>query len=380
VQSILVSTAKTVRRTTDTELGKAVHRYSAFSVPGLRERLFTLAFRGLVYPQIWEDPVIDMEALAIQPGDHVVAIASGGCNILSYLTASPARITALDLNHAHIALTQLKLTAAVKLPSYRHFANFFANAALSSNIRAFDLFIADHLDGASRRYWQTRDMIGRRRISAFSRGFYRTGLLGCFIGVSHFLARLLGVNVGALLKAQSIEEQREFFEKKIAPARKNWLLRLILKSPASLYGLGVPPSQYYALAGDDEGGIAEVIFKRIEKLAYGFALRDNYFAWQAFARSYDKSPNAPRPPYLQAKNFNDVRARAGRVDARQESMTDFLACSPARTIDCFVLLDAQDWMARGEWCWSQVIHVTTFFGWTRTTTNDCGLISGRQAV
>jgi S-adenosylmethionine-diacylglycerol 3-amino-3-carboxypropyl transferase len=139
VQSILVSTAKTVRRTTDTELGKAVHCYSAFSVPGLRERLFTLAFRGLVYPQIWEDPVIDMEALAIQPGDHVVAIASGGCNILSYLTASPARITALDLNHAHIALTQLKLTAAVKLPSYRHFANFFANAALSSKSRSWKL-------------------------------------------------------------------------------------------------------------------------------------------------------------------------------------------------------------------------------------------------
>ena len=44
-----------------------------------------------------------MEALEIQPDSHIVTIASGGCNVLSYLVANPARITAVDLNHAHIA-------------------------------------------------------------------------------------------------------------------------------------------------------------------------------------------------------------------------------------------------------------------------------------
>ena len=34
---------------------------------GLAERMFTWMFKGLVYPQIWEDPEVDMEALAIQP-------------------------------------------------------------------------------------------------------------------------------------------------------------------------------------------------------------------------------------------------------------------------------------------------------------------------
>ena len=46
------------------------------------ERLFTLAFKRLVYPQIWEDPVVDMQALDIGPGHEVIAIASGGCNVL----------------------------------------------------------------------------------------------------------------------------------------------------------------------------------------------------------------------------------------------------------------------------------------------------------
>ncbi len=77
----------------------AVHRHRHLSKQGLLERAFTFAFRGLVYAQIWEDPAVDMEALAITPDSHVVTIASGGCNVLSYLTADPAKITAVDLKH-----------------------------------------------------------------------------------------------------------------------------------------------------------------------------------------------------------------------------------------------------------------------------------------
>ena len=76
----------------------AVHRHEHLSKEGLLERAFTFAFRGLVYAQIWEDPEVDMEALAITPDSHIVTIASGGCNVLSYLTANPAKITAVDLN------------------------------------------------------------------------------------------------------------------------------------------------------------------------------------------------------------------------------------------------------------------------------------------
>ncbi|MBY0519576.1 MAG: DUF3419 family protein, partial [Sphingomonas sp.] len=67
----------------------AVHRHDHLSKQGLLERAFTFAFRGLVYAQIWEDPAVDLEALAVTPDCHIVQIASGGCNVLSYLTADP---------------------------------------------------------------------------------------------------------------------------------------------------------------------------------------------------------------------------------------------------------------------------------------------------
>jgi len=332
------------KRATISGLDKAVHRYRALTPSGLRERLFTALFQGLVYPQIWEDPLVDMEALAIRPGDHVVTIASGGCNVMSYLTADPGRITAVDLNHAHIALGRLKLAAARHLPSHRHFANFFVKADQRSNIRDFDTHVVQHLDVASRSYWQGRDLLGRRRIGAFARGFYRTGLLGRFIGMSHALGRLLGVDPAGITRATSLQEQQQFFDATLAPLFDHWLLRWLLKHPVSLYGLGIPPAQYAALAGDHTIGMPGVLRQRVEKLACGFPMKDNYFARQAFGRGYEATADSALPPYLEAGNFETIRDRAGRVDVRHESMTDFLGRSPDCSVDAFVLLDAQDWM------------------------------------
>ena len=69
---------KAARKATDAHLRAAVHRTTPLTRAGLLERAFTAAFSKLVYPQIWEDPVVDMEALGIGPGHEVIAIASGG--------------------------------------------------------------------------------------------------------------------------------------------------------------------------------------------------------------------------------------------------------------------------------------------------------------
>ena len=45
--------------------------------------------QGFVYNQIWEDPDVDLEALALQPHHTLITIASGGCNVLNYLAADP---------------------------------------------------------------------------------------------------------------------------------------------------------------------------------------------------------------------------------------------------------------------------------------------------
>ncbi len=341
-------TTHAVRRATIEGLDTAIHRSKALSKAGALERLFTLAFRGLVYPQIWEDPIVDMAALAIRPHDHIVTIASGSCNVLSYLVADPAKISAVDLNGAHIALGKLKLCALKHLPDYRSFFAFFGEADKSANVDAFRRHIQPRLDRISARYWTARRGFGRRRIEAFARNFYRYGLLGKAIGSGHLLGRAYGWKPEAILQAKTLEEQRAIFETTIAPIFDKGLARWLSRQPASLFGLGIPPSQYKKLSADMPGGIAAVLRHRLERLACDYDIQKNYFAWQAFGRRYARGNDDALPPYLQSRHFETVRGRVDRVDLRQRSMTEFLRSQRAASVDCVVLLDAQDWMSDAD--------------------------------
>ncbi|MDF1609448.1 DUF3419 family protein [Hoeflea sp. YIM 152468] len=334
----------------------AVVRGTALSSTGLLERAFSTAFRGLVYPQIWEDPLVDMEALALRPTDTLVTIASGSCNVLSYLSADPAEIIAVDLSPAHVALGKLKLAAATHLPDHTSFSNLFRHANLKSNIALYERHIRPHLDSKTRAYWDGRQANGRRRISRFSRGFYTTGLLGRFISAAHIIGKVYGVDPRDLLRMDSIEKQREFFHTRMAPVFDSRSFKALTSLRASLFGLGIPPAQYAALAGDGPDGMAGALKARTERLACGFPLKDNYFAWQAFGRGYQAGETASLPPYLEARNFQAIRRNASRVNIVNESITVLLASRPAASVDAFVLLDAQDWMTDSQLCelWAEI--------------------------
>ena len=327
---------------------------SGIGSTAIMERAFAFVFRGLVYPQIWEDPICDMEGLAIGKHDQVVTIASGGCNALSYLVANPSRVTAIDLNTAHVALNRLKQTALRELPDYAHFRRFFALADQATNVDAYFRYIAPALDPASRRYWEARDMLGRKRINLFARGFYRHGLLGKFIGLAHFMARIHGENPRAMLAAETLEEQRHLFETRLLPLFDKPLIRWLTNNPASLFGLGIPPAQYDKLANGKR--MADVLRERLGKLCCDFPLSENYFAWQALSRGYEPAPGASLPPYLEEQHYETMRARSRKVDVLHANMTTWLASREARSINRFVFLDAQDWMndTQINALWSQV--------------------------
>lgn len=328
----------------DLRLKQAVRRHRALSREGLLEQVFERLFRGLVYTQIWEDPEVDLEALALRPDSHIVTIASGGCNVLSYLTQDPSRITAVDLSRAHVALNRLKLVAASRLPSWEMFYRFFGAADDEANVAAYERLIAPHLDPRSRLYWDGRSLqqLGRRRISIFARNAYRHGVLGRFIGVTHALCRAYGVDLRELLGARTLEEQRQFFENTLAPLFDKRAVRWATANRLSLYGLGIPPAQYEALAGGTD--MRHVLRQRLERLTCGFSLEDNYFAWQAFGRGYADNGDGPLPLYLRREHFDAVRARVDRVEVLNRSITEYLSGCADGSRDRYVLLDAQDWM------------------------------------
>src|SRR6266700_702975 len=163
------------------------------------DRLLAFWFRRLVYTQIWEDPEADLAALQLPLGSTIVTISSGGCNALSYLTAQPAQVYAVDLNQAHLALLKLKLAGIRAFATYDEFWQFFGEAASRDNARLYRERLWPLLDAEARAYWDKRNVIGRPRYAYFTDGFYRHGMLGRFIGLAHLAAKIAGIDLQALL-------------------------------------------------------------------------------------------------------------------------------------------------------------------------------------
>ena len=151
-------------------------------------------------------------------------------------------------------------------------------------------------------------------------------------------------------------EQRRIFDSELAPLFRKRHIRWLLDKPSALFGLGIPPSQFTALKGD-EASMADVLLARLQRLACDFDLKDNYFAWQAFGRRYATNERAPLPPYLQREAFARLRKRASDMTVVHASFTEHLAARPSASIDAYVLLDAQDWMTDEQLgaLWSEIV-------------------------
>jgi S-adenosylmethionine-diacylglycerol 3-amino-3-carboxypropyl transferase len=310
------------------------------------DRLFAFWFRRLVYTQIWEDPEADLAALQLPVGSTIVTISSGGCNALSYLTARPAQVFAIDLNEAHLSLLKLKLAGLRAFSRYEEFWQFFGEATSPANDTLYRERLRPLLDEEARAYWDKRNLFGRRRHAYFTDGFYRHGMLGGFIGFAHLLARFARIDLTALLKGQPNAPERVQALARLHRLFHSPLARLITGTPALLFSLGIPPQQRDLLGGGEP--INEVLHERLLRLINGHPNETNYFAWQALQRRYHGPGDRCLPPYLQHRQFERMRDGAGLIIPVHANLRQFMEGLPARQIDAVVLLDSQDWMAPDE--------------------------------
>ncbi|MFZ0764873.1 MAG: BtaA family protein [Bradyrhizobium sp.] len=310
------------------------------------DRLFAFWFRRLVYTQIWEDPVADLAALVLPLGSTIVTISSGGCNALSYLTAQPAQVYAVDLNEAHLALLKLKIAGIRAFSSYSDFWQFFGAANAPGNSDLYRERLWPLLDTQARAYWDRRNLIGRPRHAYFTDGFYRHGMLGRFIGLAHVAAKLFGIDPELLLNGKPDAPARVEALNRLDRAFHSRLARLIMATPALLLSLGIPPRQR-ALLGVG-APLNDVLYKRLLRLIDGHPNETNYFAWQALHRGYAGPGDRCLPPYLQRHRYECMRNGAGLIIPHHASLRQFLESLPAREVDAVILLDSQDWMAIDE--------------------------------
>jgi len=334
---------------TDALLKEAVHYHPVATRRGAAERAFTLWFRGFVYNQIWEDPSVDVAALQLDDTSRILTISSGGCNVLHYLLHGPQKIVAIDLNTCHMSLTRLKLAAVANLASYEDFYNFFGRGSHQTNLENYEQHLRPQLDETTRKFWDTRQWLGtqfgRRRIGYFAGGLYEQAKLGNFLRFVHLMGRLTDRDPNRLLEARTMAEQEKIFNDVFAPFFDAPFIRWLGKLPATVFSLGIPPSQHQIMADESGGDIVNAFRKRVRKLACGFPLDENYFAWQAFGRRYDHDRRRAIPDYLRHDSYPVLKRNVGRVETHITSLAAYLETQPAGALNRFVLLDSQDWMS-----------------------------------
>lgn len=336
------------KRRTKALLANAVNNTSVFSRKGFLDRLFTKWFERLVYPQIWEDPEVDIKALQLNQNSRIFTISSGGCNVLNYLTQTPQSIEVVDLNETHIALIKLKLCAIQHLPSQEAFFDFFGRADLAKNRDRYEAYIKPNLDPETLNYWESRQYFwSQQRIDYFTDNFYRHGLLGTFIGMIHRVGKILGYDISKVMQARTFAEQQSLFNEHVAPIFDTRLMKFLCNRSVVMYSLGIPPSQFEEMAIESkqtQQGMHELLKQRARKLTCDFPLQDNYFAWQAYHRGYDTKRRLAIPRYLQQANFATLQSQFHKVNVTHISMTERLRDLPDNSLNAYLFLDAQDWM------------------------------------
>lgn len=332
------------------DLSSAISTSQTFSREGLLQRLFAVWFDAFVYNQIWEDPVVDLEALQLDNESRVLTISSGGCNALNYLLANPDSVTAVDLNKYHIYLLRLKVAAFRSLPDHEAVFRLFGTGRHDTNIESYERYIAASLDDDAREFWEGHNtlggFIGRKPISYFETGgLYEHSRNGYFLRFFHRFAQMMGLRPEKVLEARTAAEQQEFFDKYLDPFFDFWIIRMFGRLPITTFGLGIPPQQLTELKQDSgSDSLIDVYRKRTRRLACDFPIDKNYFAWQAFGRKYDTERRLAIPEYLRVEHFEALKDNVHRLFTVVGSVTDQIRSHACDTYNRFVFLDAQDWM------------------------------------
>jgi S-adenosylmethionine-diacylglycerol 3-amino-3-carboxypropyl transferase len=137
------------------------------------------------------------------------------------------------------------------------------------------------------------------------------------------------------------------------------LIRSISRMPIILYSLGVPPQQFEQVRKECDGQLHELFRDRVYRMACQFPIEENYFAWQAFSRSYDTEKRKAIPEYLKEENYQTVKEGLDNVTLTLCSTVQFLKQQPDNSLNRFIFLDSQDWMdAEGiTEQWSEIARV-----------------------
>eukprot|EP00607_Mallomonas_marina_P002199 CAMPEP_0182437212 /NCGR_PEP_ID=MMETSP1167-20130531/84889_1 /TAXON_ID=2988 /ORGANISM="Mallomonas Sp, Strain CCMP3275" /LENGTH=704 /DNA_ID=CAMNT_0024630041 /DNA_START=106 /DNA_END=2220 /DNA_ORIENTATION=+ len=292
--------------------------------------MFKFLNQTYIYNVSWEDPRMDQRVFDLNESDHILTIASAGCNVLDYIMEG-AKVTAVDFNLCQIALTELKKVAILTI-EFEQFFEIFSKSNMAL-LREVYPKLRPLLSPPSAEFWDK----GVHTIKSFmysgtsgNMSWFVFRVLFPLFGLG-FLRRDLAAGTSPEAIAHDITNY-QYSIRSIAWLMDNILLR------AGCCMAGVPERQM-ALGLHRPNNMAMVI----ERVFFHTDLvKDNYF-YSGYILGYYTPECCPR--YLKKENYakmrkylqmNKLKLVHGTIlSAIHDTDTPFTVAS---------LLDHMDWM------------------------------------
>ena len=135
------------------DYGKDMQRLFNSSV--MKKEKDQVSLFKLVFTHNWEDPESDHQALKIKSNDAVMAITSGGCNVLGFLLFDPAVIYSIDINPTQSYMLELKI-AAIKALDFDDFISFAGLKEYSNRLHLYEK-IKTQLSKDALEFWNRQE-------------------------------------------------------------------------------------------------------------------------------------------------------------------------------------------------------------------------------
>lgn len=256
----------------------------------------TLLSESLIrYSQVWEDYDLLIKGLAIQPDDHILSIASAGCNALAMLLEEPASVTAVDLNPAQTALCELKKAAFLNL-KYEEMVEL-VGASPSSRRSALYQEIRGALPEEARLYF---DQNG----ASIEQGLIGVGRLEKYFGAfvkDVVLPVATSAELEAFLRSETLEEQAKFVDAKFRDEAYK-AKHVVEMGQERIANDGRDPTQFKYVENGDVGGY---FYNRFVRQCSEVPVAGNFYLQYFFLGHYLDLENGPA--YLRRENFDKLR-------------------------------------------------------------------------
>lgn len=289
-------------------------------------------FSQIRYGQCWEDTDLLLKALAVEPGQVCLSIASAGDNTLALLTQEPKQVIAVDLNPAQLACLALRVAAYRELTHGELLQLWGARPGTRGQRLALYERCRGGLTDPDRQFWD-------RRPGAIAQGFATVGKFERYL--TYFRRYLLPLlhsqhEIESLLQDKSQAAREDFYQRVWNNRRWRWGFSWFF-SRRLLGRWGRDPQFFRYVEGDPIAQLSQRLHYALTTLN---PAQNPYLQWMLMGTYVTALPYALRP-----EQFEPIRAHLDRLQWHCCTLEDYLQERPGLRVDRFNLSNIFEYMS-----------------------------------